>query len=79
MGFTRVVGDGERFAYLADVFILPGYRGLGLGKQVVVTTLAHSGDPSSDDPVSRDSTQWKWILYATKAKDMRVSCPFAFI
>ncbi|KAJ6585080.1 hypothetical protein B0H19DRAFT_1108102 [Mycena capillaripes] len=70
VGFARVVGDGERFAYLADVFTLPEYRGRGLGKQIIVATLRDSGDPSSDDAVSRDSTQWKWILFASKAKDM---------
>lgn len=90
MGFTRVVGDGERlanstlpsgdpivltrifarFAYLADVFTLPEFRGHGLGKAIIVATLTESGDPKSDDAVSRDSTQWKWVLFATKAKDM---------
>ncbi|KAJ7505235.1 hypothetical protein B0H11DRAFT_411121 [Mycena galericulata] len=32
VGFARVVGDGERFAFLADVFTLPECRGRGLGK-----------------------------------------------
>ncbi|KAJ6559096.1 hypothetical protein DFH09DRAFT_1083715 [Mycena vulgaris] len=76
VGFTRVIGDGERFAYLADVFIFPEYRTVGLGKQVVVATIVHSGDPASDDPESRDSTQWKWILFATQAKDMYLRLGF---
>ncbi|KAJ7459940.1 hypothetical protein FB451DRAFT_1563625 [Mycena latifolia] len=76
VAFSRVVGDGERFAYLADVFTLPDYRGLGLGKQVIVATLTQSGDPASDDAVSRDSTQWNWILFATKAKDLYLRLGF---
>lgn len=32
VGFARVVSDGVTFAYLADVFILPTYRNLGLSK-----------------------------------------------
>jgi GNAT superfamily N-acetyltransferase len=32
IGFCRVVTDFVRFAWLADVFILPDYRGRGLSK-----------------------------------------------
>lgn len=32
VGFARVVSDGVTFAYLADVFILPEHRQLGLSK-----------------------------------------------
>jgi GNAT superfamily N-acetyltransferase len=32
IGFCRVVTDYVRFAWLADVFILPAYRGRGLSK-----------------------------------------------
>ena len=32
VGFARVISDFVTFAYLADVFILPGQRGKGLSK-----------------------------------------------
>lgn len=32
IGFARVVSDRASFAYLADVFVLPEYRGRGLSK-----------------------------------------------
>lgn len=32
VGFARVISDGVTFAYLADVFILPDFRNLGLSK-----------------------------------------------
>jgi GNAT superfamily N-acetyltransferase len=35
IGFTRAVSDGIVFAYLADVYVLPEYRGRGLGTALV--------------------------------------------
>ena len=35
IGFARAVSDGVAFAYLADVYVLPGYRGNGLGVELV--------------------------------------------
>jgi ribosomal protein S18 acetylase RimI-like enzyme len=35
VGFARVVSDGEVFAYLADVYVLPEFRGRGLGLEIV--------------------------------------------
>jgi GNAT superfamily N-acetyltransferase len=35
VGFARAVSDGLAFAYLADVYVLEGYRGRGLGIELV--------------------------------------------
>jgi len=35
IGFARVITDRATFAYLADVYVLPEYRGLGLGHRLV--------------------------------------------
>jgi GNAT superfamily N-acetyltransferase len=35
IGFCRAVSDGVAFAYLADVYVLPEYRGRGLGERLV--------------------------------------------
>ncbi len=35
IGFARVTTGYSTFAYLADVFILPAYRGCGLGKWLI--------------------------------------------
>jgi GNAT superfamily N-acetyltransferase len=35
IGFARTVSDGASFAYLADVYVLPEYRGRGLGIELV--------------------------------------------
>lgn len=41
VGFGRVVTDRATFGYLADVFVLEAHRGLGLGKRLVETVMAH--------------------------------------
>lgn len=41
VGFARVTSDKATFAYIADVFITGGFRGLGLSKWLVQTILAH--------------------------------------
>ena len=35
VGFCRVASDGERFAWLADVYLLEDYRGRGFGVEMV--------------------------------------------
>lgn len=41
VGFARVVTDRATFAYLCDVYVLEGHRGLGLGKWLVASARAH--------------------------------------
>jgi len=41
IGFGRVVTDHATFAYLADVFVIDGYQGLGLGKWLISCVLDH--------------------------------------
>jgi GNAT superfamily N-acetyltransferase len=41
VGFARFVTDRATFAYLADVFVLPGHRGRGLASWMVGTALSH--------------------------------------
>jgi GNAT superfamily N-acetyltransferase len=41
VGFARVITDTAVFAYLADVFIDPAYRGRGLSKWLMETIVAH--------------------------------------
>jgi GNAT superfamily N-acetyltransferase len=41
VGFARVVTDHATFAYLADVFVIPGERNRGLGRRLVDAILAH--------------------------------------
>src|SRR5687768_2855340 len=41
IGFARVVTDRATFAYIGDVFVLPEFRGLGLGKKLMVAMIEH--------------------------------------
>lgn len=43
VGFARVVTDFVTVCYLADVFVLEGHRGNGLGKWLVETVLSYPG------------------------------------
>jgi GNAT superfamily N-acetyltransferase len=40
-GFARVITDRATFAYLADVFVLPEFRGRGLSKWLMECIVAH--------------------------------------
>lgn len=41
VGFARVVSDAATFAYLADVFVLPEFRGQGISKILMQSVQAH--------------------------------------
>lgn len=41
VGFGRAITDYCVFAYLADVIVWPGYRGRGIGKNLVKALLDH--------------------------------------
>jgi GNAT superfamily N-acetyltransferase len=55
IGFARVITDRATFAYLADVFVLPGHRGRGVARLMISKILAH-----------RDMQGLRRILLATK-------------
>ena len=42
VGFARVVTDYATFAWIADVFVLPEHRGLGLSKWLMDVMLSHA-------------------------------------
>ena len=58
IGFTRTVSDGH-IAYLADVYVLPEYRGRGLGTELV----AESVDRGPYASV-------RWLLHTADAHDL---------
>lgn len=41
IGFARVITDYSTIAYLGDVYILEGYRGLGLSKKLMECIMGH--------------------------------------
>ena len=41
IGYARMITDTATFAYLADVFVLPGHQGAGLGKWMMQCVMAH--------------------------------------
>jgi len=41
IGFARVVSDTATFAYLADVFVLPEFRGRGISRKLMQSVQSH--------------------------------------
>lgn len=41
IGYARIITDYSRVAYLADVFVIPGYRGQGLSKWLMEQIMGH--------------------------------------
>jgi GNAT superfamily N-acetyltransferase len=41
VGLARVITDAATFAYLCDVYVLPDYRGRGLGKLLIRSVMEH--------------------------------------
>lgn len=60
VGFARAVSDGVAFAYRADVFILPGARGAGSGKELVATMIDRG--PGAD---------FRWTFRTADARDLK--------
>jgi GNAT superfamily N-acetyltransferase len=59
VGFARAFTDGTAIAYLADVYVLPAYRGRGLGVELVREMVEHG--PYAD---------LRWILHTRDAHDL---------
>jgi GNAT superfamily N-acetyltransferase len=56
IGFTRTFSDGASVTYLADVYVLPEYRGRGLGVELVRETV--EAGPYKDT---------RWLLHTADA------------
>jgi len=67
VGFTRVVSDRARFAYLADVYVLDAHRGQGLGKWLVSCALEHP----------ELAEVWRWLLATADAHGLYADLGFS--
>jgi RimJ/RimL family protein N-acetyltransferase/GNAT superfamily N-acetyltransferase len=65
VGFARAFADGG-CAYLADVYVLPGHRGAGLGKAIVAMMV-------EDGP----GAGWRWLLHTSDAHGLYRQFGFA--
>ena len=59
IGFTRTFSDGASVTYLADVYVLPEYRGRGLGVELVRETV--EAGPYKDT---------RWLLHTADAHSL---------
>jgi GNAT superfamily N-acetyltransferase len=65
IGCCRAVTDFTRFSYLSDVFVLPEYRGHGLGRWLVETMVSHPEAP-----------QVRWVLHTNDAHGLYAQLGF---
>jgi GNAT superfamily N-acetyltransferase len=59
VGFARAFTDGAALVYLADVYVLPEYRGRGLGVELVREMVEHG-----------PFAGLRWILHTRDAHDL---------
>ena len=59
IGFSRAISDGHVQSYLADVYVLEGHRGRGLGVQIVRFSV-------EEGPLAGT----KWYLHTRDAHDL---------
>lgn len=66
VGFARAVSDGVALAYLADVFVLPGHRGHGLGRRLVEEMIENG-----------PGVGFRWLLHTADAHGLYAGFGFA--
>jgi GNAT superfamily N-acetyltransferase len=66
IGFSRTVSDGVAIAYLADVYVLPEYRGRGFGAMIVRFSV-------EEGPFAR----LRWVLHTVDAHGLYKKFGFA--
>ncbi len=69
VGFARAVSDGATVAYLADVYVLSPYRGLGLGLELVREMV--------DGSAGAFGRQVRWMLHTADAQGLYEQVGFA--
>jgi ribosomal protein S18 acetylase RimI-like enzyme len=65
VGFSRTVSDGHWITYLADCYVLPTYRGRGLGAELVRETV--DAGPYKDHG---------WLLHTAEASGLYMKFGF---
>jgi GNAT superfamily N-acetyltransferase len=66
IGFCRAIGDGAVVMYLADVYVLPEYRGRGLGVELL-REMVERGPYAGV----------RWMLHTADAHDLYAKLGFA--
>jgi GNAT superfamily N-acetyltransferase len=66
VGFARAFSDGVSAAYLADVFVLPAWRGLGVGRRIVEEMVENGS-----------GREFRWMLHTADAHALYADLGFA--
>jgi GNAT superfamily N-acetyltransferase len=69
VGFARAISDGAIFGYLADVYVLEGHRGRGLGLELVREMIAGAGEQFASNV--------RWLLHTADAQGLYAKLGFS--
>ncbi len=75
VGFARAVSDGATIAYLADVYVLPAFRGRGLGLALVREIV--DGRVDEVGGVGGIPSDVRWLLHTADAQALYAKLGFA--
>jgi len=76
VGFARTVSDGAIFGYLADVYVLPAYRGRGLGLELVREAIDGASSPAGEAH-DRFAAGVRWLLHTADAQGLYAKLGFS--
>jgi len=79
VGFARGVSDGATVAYLADVYVLAGHRGRGLGLELVremIEGARDDGGVGARVGASRSGRDVRWLLHTADAQHLYAKLGF---
>lgn len=68
VGFARAISDGVTVGYLADVYVLPAFRGRGLGLALVREML--------DGSAGAHTAEVRWMLHTADAQGLYAKLGF---
>ncbi len=83
VGFARAVSDGAIVAYLADVYVLPEWRGRGLGLELVreIVDGTPAGTPHAAGQAAGEhgglASNVRWLLHTADAQGLYAQLGFS--
>ena len=76
VGFARAVSDCATVAYLADVYVLPDYRGRGLGLELV-REIVDGGAREPGREGAAIAREVRWLLHTADAQSLYAKLGFS--
>ena len=72
IGFARIISDGVHVAHLCDVYVLPEYRGRGLGVELVREAVDQGPHASLNWTLATDDAQGLYARFGFTAANAKL-------